>query len=119
MYILVIEDDKLLTDLICQKLSKEKFETKVAIDAQEGLKAMEEKRPDLILLDLILPGSDGFEFLTLLRKHPKLSSVPVIVLSNLSTQEDIERALALEVKDFLIKADLGLSGIVEKVKSAL
>ncbi len=119
MYILVIEDDKLLADLIHQKLSSEKFEVKTVVDAQEGLKIMEEKQPDLVLLDLILPGFDGFEFISRLKRHPKLSVVPVIILTNISNKEDIERAMALGVKDFLVKADFGLAGIVERIKKVL
>lgn len=116
MNILVIEDDKFLTDLIAQKLSREKFEVRVAVDAKEGLKAIEEKRPDLILLDLILPGLDGFEFISLLKKNSQISSIPVIVLSNLSGKEDIERAMTLGAADFIIKAEFSLSGIVDKIR---
>lgn len=116
MNILVIEDDKFLTDLIAQKLSREKFEVRVAVDAKDGLKAIEEKRPDLILLDLILPGLDGFEFISLLKKNAQIGSIPVIVLSNLSGKEDIERAMALGAADFIIKAEFSLSGIVDKIR---
>lgn len=118
MNILVIEDDKLLSDLISQKLSKEKFEVRVVVDAQDGLKAVEEKKPDLILLDLILPGWDGFEFLTRLRSNPKAASIPVIVLTGANNKEYIDRAMSLGVVDFLVKADFSLSGIVDKIKDA-
>ncbi|OHA15554.1 MAG: hypothetical protein A3A10_03205 [Candidatus Tagabacteria bacterium RIFCSPLOWO2_01_FULL_42_9] len=119
MNILVIEDDKLLTDLIIQRLSREKFDVRIAVDAQEGLKFIGEKRPDLILLDLILPGLDGFGLLAQIRENPKTASIPVIVLSNISGKEDIEHAMSLGAADFLIKADFSLGGIVDKIKIVL
>lgn len=119
MNVLVIEDDKLLSDLISQKFAREHFETKVVIDAQEGLKAIKEKRPDLILLDLILPGMDGFEFLSLLKKTHETNLIPVIILSNLSDEDNIKRAMSLGAKDFIIKADLSLSGIIDRIKKVI
>lgn len=119
MNILVVEDDKLLTDLIVRRLAKEKLEVRVAVDVEEGLKAIEEKSPNLILLDLILPGVDGFSFLSQLRKNPKTNSTPIIILSNISNKEEIERAMSLGATDFLIKADFSLGGIADKIRGVL
>jgi len=117
--ILIIEDDKFLRELIVQKLIKEGYETTEAIDGEEGTKKVNEERPDLVLLDLILPGIDGFEVLTRMKRDPALASVPVIILSNLGQKDDIERGLKLGVAGYLIKAHFTPGEIIEKIKSVL
>ena len=116
--ILVIEDDKFLRELIVQKLIREGYETSEAVDGEEGMKKIKEEKPDLILLDLILPGIDGFEVLTRMRKEDDLSSIPVIILSNLGQKEDVERGMKLGAVDYLIKAHFTPGEIIEKIKKA-
>lgn len=117
--ILIIEDDKFLRELIAQKLKKENYEIFEAADGEEGLKKAREEKPDLILLDLILPGMDGFEVLSRLKSDSGLINIPVIVLSNLGQTEDVERASALGATDYLIKAHFTPGEIIEKIKNAL
>ena len=117
--ILVIEDDKFLRDLIVQKLRREGFNPLEAIDGENGLKAVAEKRPDLILLDLILPGLDGFEVLKRLKADKDQANIPVIVLSNLGQKEDMDRALSGGAEDFMVKAHFTPGEIVAKIKSIL
>ena len=117
--ILIIEDDKFLRELIAQKLIKENFEVFEAVDGEEGIKKIKSKKPDLILLDLILPGIDGFEVLSRMKEDPTLTSIPVIILSNLGQKEDVEKGLKLGVADYLIKAHFTPGEIVDKVKAAL
>lgn len=117
--ILIIEDDKFLRELIVQKLSKEDFGVSEAIDGEEGIKKIKEEKPDLILLDLILPGIDGFEVLSRMKEDPALTSIPVIILSNLGQKEDVERGLKLGAVDYLIKAHFTPGEIIEKVKANL
>jgi len=117
--ILVIEDDKFLRELITQKLTKEGYETSEAIDGEEGIKKIKEEKPGLILLDLILPGIDGFEVLSRAKGDPAISSIPVIILSNLGQKEDIERGLKLGAVDYLIKAHFTPGEIIEKIKNIL
>jgi len=117
--ILVIEDDKFLRELIVQKLIKEGYETSEAVDGEEGIKKVKEEKPDLVLLDLILPGIDGFEVLSKKREDSILAQIPVIVLSNLGQKEDVERGLKLGAIDYLIKAHFTPGEIIEKVKNAL
>jgi CheY-like chemotaxis protein len=69
--ILIVEDDKFLRELIVQKLLKEGYETSEAVDGEEGIKKIKEEKPDLILLDLILPGIDGFEVLSKKKEDPE------------------------------------------------
>lgn len=117
--ILIIEDDKFLRELIAQKLSKEGFEISEAVDGEKGLTKIKEGGPDLILLDLILPGIDGFEVLSKAKSDPKLSSIPVIILSNLGQKDEIEKGLKLGAVDYLVKAHFTLGEIIEKIKKSL
>jgi len=117
--ILIIEDDKFLRELITRKLSAENYEIIEAIDGEEGLKKLKERKPDLVLLDLILPGIDGFEVLSKMKDDPVLASIPVIILSNLGQREDVEKGLKLGAVDYLVKAHFTPNEIVEKVKNSL
>lgn len=117
--ILIVEDDKFLRDLIVQKLKKEGFDVLQAIDGEEGTKVVKENTVGLMLLDLILPGIDGFEVLKRVKEDPQTKDVPVIILSNLGQKEDVERGLRLGAQDYLIKAHFTPSEIIDKVKSVL
>jgi len=117
--ILIIEDDKFLRELISQKLIKENYEVSEAIDGEEGIKKVKEEKPDLVLLDLILPSIDGFEVLSKIKGDPNLASIPVIILSNLGQKEDVEKGLKLGAIDYLIKAHFTPGEIIEKIKNAL
>ncbi len=117
--ILIIEDDKFLRELIAQKLTKENFEASEAVDGEDGIKKIKSEEPDLILLDLILPGIDGFEVLSRMRGDPALAVIPVIILSNLGQKEDVEKGLKLGAVDYLIKAHFTPGEIIDKIKAAL
>ncbi len=117
--ILIVEDDKFLRELIVKKLAKEGYEVSEAIDGEEGIKKIKSEKPDLILLDLILPGMDGFEVLSKMKDDPLLSSIPVIILSNLGQKEDVEKGLKLGAIDYLIKAHFTPGEIIEKIRANL
>jgi DNA-binding response OmpR family regulator len=117
--ILIVEDDKFLRELIAKKLKNEGFDVVEAVDGKEGLKKIKEERPDLVLLDLILPGIDGFEVLARVKEDPNLAQIPVIILSNLGQREEVERGLKLGARDYLIKAHFTPGEIVEKIKNIL
>jgi len=117
--ILIIEDDKFLRELIAKKLLKEGFEIEEAIDGEEGLRKIKEAKPDLVLLDLILPGIDGFEVLKNIKEDPKLSLIPVVILSNLGQRDEVEKGLSLGAVDFLVKAHFTPEEIIEKIKTVL
>lgn len=117
--ILIVEDDKFLRELISQKLKSEGYEISEAIDGEEGIKKIKEEKPSLVLLDLILPGIDGFEVLTRMKQDPGVSAVPVIILSNLGQKEDVERGLKIGAADYLIKAHFTPGEIIEKIKNIL
>ncbi len=117
--LLVVEDDEFLRELITTKLINEGFEVIEAVDGEDGLRKTREGKPDLVLLDIILPNIDGFEVLKQLKADPSVASIPVVVLSNLGQQDDVERALSMGAKDYLIKAHFTPREIVEKVKLVL
>lgn len=117
--ILIIEDDKFLRELIVKKLVGEGYKTSEAIDGEEGIKKIREEKPDLVLLDLILPGIDGFEVLAKMKGDSKLAPIPVIILSNLGQKEDVERGLKMGAIDYLVKAHFTPGEIIEKIKNIL
>lgn len=117
--ILIVEDDKFLRELISQKLIKEGYNIEGAVDGEEGLKKAKELKPSMILLDLILPGIDGFEVLSKIKEDPEIKQIPVIILSNLGQREDVEKGLKLGAADYLIKAHFTPGEIIEKMKNIL
>lgn len=120
--ILIIEDDPLLHNLLADKMKqlRDKGVTVFpTMSAEEGLKQAQESKPDLIMLDLVLPTMDGFEFLRQLRAIPGHEKTPVVVLSNLSADTDKERAKSLGVIAYMVKADFSLSEISAAVEQIL
>lgn len=117
--ILIVEDDKFLRELLVRKLETEGFEISAAVDGEEGIKKIQEELPQLVLLDLVLPGIDGFEILKQIKSNPKTDKISVIILSNLGQQEEVERGIRLGADDYLIKAHFTPDEIVEKSKKVL
>ena len=117
--ILIVEDDKFLRELIGQKLLKEGYDIVEAVDGEKGIKSVKDEKPDLILLDLILPGMDGFEVLTKIKEDSKIAQIPVIILSNLGQKDDIEKGLKIGAADYLIKAHFSPGEIIDKIKAIL
>lgn len=115
--ILIIEDDVFLNELMAKKLLEEGFDVLKAANGEEGLEQARQENPDLILLDLILPGMDGFEILEKLKEDQETSPIPVIILSNLGQREDIERGFDLGADDYLIKAHFTPDEIVERARA--
>jgi len=116
-HILIVEDERPLAHALELKMTHEGYDTHVASTGEEGLKEAATGKYDLILLDLILPGMDGFTILKEL-KNKKAKTV-VLVLSNLGQDEDRKRALDYGVKDYLVKSNVPLADIVKVVKAAL
>ena len=117
--ILVIEDDKTLSKAISDKLKREGFNVLTAFDGEEGLKIAIEQKPDLILLDLIMPIMDGIAMLNNLREDVWGKKVPVIILTNLSTGEEVSQAMSQGVYDYLIKTDWELNDIIKVINNKL
>lgn len=117
--ILLIEDDKFLRKVIVRKLVSDGHEVVQAIDGEKGIFAAREGKPDLILLDLVLPEIDGFEVLALLKRDNDTKNIPVIVLSNLGEKENVKKGLEMGAADYLIKAKLDPSEIAERIEKVL
>lgn len=117
--ILIIEDDKFLRELISQKLLREGYDIIEAVDGEKGIEEVKKEKPNLILLDLILPGIDGFEILAKIKADPKISKIPIIILSNLGQKADIQKGLEMGAVDYLIKAHFTPGEIVEKIRQVI
>lgn len=117
--ILIIEDESFLSSILKGRLEREGFVTAQAMDGEEGLRMVKENKPDIILLDLIMPKVSGFEFMETVRIDPELSKIPVVVASNLGQESDIQKAKELGVIDYYVKATTSVDDIIKMVKRAL
>lgn len=117
--ILIIEDEKTLLNVLFDKFLREGFEVYKAENGKEGLKCALSNRPQLIVLDLVMPGMDGLAMLKKLREDKWGNKVPVLILSNLSDEGQIKEANGRGVIDYLVKSNWGLGDVVEKVKQTL
>lgn len=119
MKILLAEDDKFISRAYQDGFKRAGIEVAPAYNGEEALKKAFSEKPDLILLDLIMPIKNGFEVLSALKLDANLKNIPVVVLSNLSQDNDIERVKELGAIDFLIKSNLSLKEVIEKIKEHL
>ena len=100
-------------------LKQEGYEVASALDGETGLRLAKEKKPDLILIDLILPKMNGFDVLKKIKEDPKIKEIPVIVLTNLEGVADVDKAIELGATTYLVKAQYSLEEVVEKIKKTL
>lgn len=114
--ILLVEDDQLISRAYRFALGEAGFNVVLADDGRVALQKIEEEKPDLILLDIVMPILNGFEVLEKLKKQSKKGSPPVIMISNLGQQTDIARGKKLGAVDFLVKANISLKDMVDVVK---
>lgn len=117
--VLIAEDDKYLANAYRVKLTKAGFDVKIALDGQEALATLSSFMPDIIILDVVMPKKDGFATLEELKKNSQWKLIPVIIASNLGQKEDIERGLSLGANDFIVKSELSLNSLIEKIKTML
>ncbi|MCK5085034.1 MAG: response regulator, partial [Candidatus Pacebacteria bacterium] len=117
--VLLVEDDDFLRKICKTKLEREGFDVSVAINGKEALKKIMEGDPQIVLLDIILPTMDGFEVLKRVKEDPSKSSIPIIMLTNLGQENEIEKGFKLGAEDYIIKAHLTVGEIIEKVKEIL
>jgi len=117
--ILFIEDESALQKTFGEILRQEGYEMISALDGETGLRLAKSEKPDLILLDLILPKMPGFDVLKKLKEDNETKDIPVIVLTNLEDIKDVDRAIELGATTYLVKAKYSLEEIVEKIKNAL
>jgi CheY-like chemotaxis protein len=115
--VLVVEDDKFLGELLVRRMEQEGLNFVLKKTGEDGLEEAKNTPPDLILLDLLLPGIDGYEVLTQLKKNDRLAKIPVIVLTNLGQKAEQDKAFDLGATAFMVKAESDLDDIVKAVKS--
>lgn len=113
--ILVVEDDAFLRRAYRAKLEKGKFEIVEAVDGDDALKKIRECVPDVIILDLIMPKKDGFEFLKELRHQKCNKIIPIFIVSNLGQDADIKEAKKYGIKKYFVKADTSITEVVDTV----
>lgn len=117
--ILFVEDESALQKTFRDLLEDEGYKMISALDGEVGLRLAKSKKPDLILLDLILPKMDGFQVLKKLKEDEETKYIPVIILTNLEKMEDIRKAVELGATTYLVKANYSLEEVLEKIKKAL
>lgn len=117
--ILIVEDDEQISHVYDINFKKLGYESNIEINGEDGFKKAKEDKPDLILLDLMLQGRDGFWFLEQVKGDSDLKKVPVIVMSNLGQEDDKERALGLGAKQYLVKADYSIQEVMDVIKGEL
>ncbi|NIA11588.1 MAG: response regulator [Nitrospiraceae bacterium] len=117
--ILIIEDDTFIMDMYGTKFNMSGFEVLKAEDGVKGIKVVKKEKPDIIVLDIIMPQMDGFETLKVIKNNQELKSIPVILLTNLGQRENIEEGLKLGADDYIIKAHFTPDEVVEKVEKVL
>ena len=113
--IVLAEDDRFISLAYKDGLSRAGFEVVHAADGAEAVKKIKSEKPDIVLLDVIMPEKNGFEVLEEINKDPKVKNIPVIVLSNLGQDSDIKRGKELGAYDYFVKSNLSMADVVEKV----
>lgn len=117
--ILIIEDDLVLKNALEEFLTSEGFDVSFAIDGQAGVEKVISDKPDLVLLDIVLPKKDGYEVLQEVKENKETSHIPIVLLTNLGGVADVEKALELGATTYLIKADYKLDEVTQKIKEIL
>jgi two-component system phosphate regulon response regulator PhoB len=114
---MIIEDDHFLSSLMKARLEKEGFAVAQAFDGEEAIELLKQQLPALIILDLIMPKVTGFEVLQMISITPQLDKVPVVILSNLAQDSDIEKAQQLGAKEYFIKVKVSIDDLITKIKA--
>ena len=117
--ILLVEDDDALASVYLKRLQAEGFDVKRVPNGEDALAAAIEYKPNLVVLDIMMPKVSGFEVLDIMRNTPETSKVKIVVLSALSQDSDKERAMSLGADDYLVKSQVVISDVIEKIKRHL
>lgn len=117
--ILIVEDDEVLASVYETRLGMEGFHSKQVNNGEEALSVIQDYRPDLILLDVMMPRISGFDVLDIIRNTPSIANTQVIMLTALGQDSDIERAEKLGADGYLVKSEVAVGDVVKKVKTQL
>ncbi|MBI2436675.1 MAG: response regulator [Candidatus Magasanikbacteria bacterium] len=119
IHVLLIEEDFFLAEIYKKKFEMEKFKVSIVRDGESGLQTIQKKKPDVVVLDILLPKMDGFAVLDAVKKDREIAHIPLIFLTSLGKKNDVERGFALGAFDYLIKTHNQLKEVVDAVKKAL
>jgi len=114
--ILIIEDEKLLLEMYQSRFEKEGYRVLTALSGKKGIALAQKEKPDLIILDILMPGIDGYEVIKKLKKDSRTRKIIILVFSNLGQPAEINRGLELEADDYIVKTDLTPSQLLNKVE---
>lgn len=117
--ILLVEDEEMLANMYEVKFNNEGYELLKAHDGAKGLEMVKSIKPDFVLLDIIMPKMDGFSVLSAMKEDPELQNIPVLLLTNLGQDEDIEKGKKLGAVGYLVKANVTPIDVVNRVKTEL
>lgn len=117
--VLIVEDDRFLASLIRARLEKEGFDVAQAFDGEEAMAILKKKKLDLIVLDLIMPKVTGFEVLESISINPEWSRIPVVILTNLAQDSDIQKAKRLGAVEYFVKIKISIDDVINKIKELL
>ncbi|MFC1640488.1 response regulator transcription factor [Patescibacteria group bacterium] len=117
--ILLAEDDSFLSNMYITKLQLSGYEVVAAEDGEKAIEMLQSEKPELVLLDIVMPKKSGFDVLEFMKGEPTLEKIPVILLTNLSQKDDVDRGLDLGADDYLIKAHFTPSEVVSKIEKLL
>lgn len=119
IHALIIEDDVFLGEIYQKKFEMEGFKVSMANNGEKGLSDIKKKKPDIVLLDILLPKLDGFAVLEAAKADPSIKNIPIILLTNLGQKDDVQRGLDEGAADYLIKTHFKPSEVVDKVRKVL
>ncbi len=117
--VLIVEDEDIIIDLLKKKLLQEGYDVSIAHDGEEGLKSLREIKPDIVLLDIVMPKKSGYEVMEEMGKDPELSKIPIIIISNSGQPVELDKAKDLGAKDWLIKTEFDPQEVADKVKKQI
>jgi len=117
--VLIVEDDNFVAEVYSTKLLEMGHEVQIAQNGEEGLVLIEKSKPDLVLLDILMPVMGGIELLEELKKKVEWKNIPIILLTNVGEKESIQKARNLGVQDYLIKSHFTPAEVIEKIESIL
>ena len=118
-FILIADDDQFFSTLLKVKFEEEGLVAQVANNGEEAMKMIRAKRPDLLVLDIVMPVKDGFEVIKEIKEDDKLKTLKIVVLTNLAQEEDKKSVLQMGVQDFIVKSDVSIADLAKKIKEIL
>ena len=118
-HVLIVEDDVFLAEIYQKKFEMEGFKISMATNGEKGLADIKKKKPDIVLLDILLPKLDGFAVLEAAKADSSIKNIPIILLTNLGQKDDVQRGLDEGAEDYLIKTHFKPSEVVDKVRAVL